>query len=52
LEELVDLVQKDWLLIWTEAKEKDILKQIQDKFVVKVNELPDTIDAEEYMNQT
>jgi len=35
----------------SEVKDKDTLKQIQDKFVVKVNELPDTIDAEEYMNQ-
>jgi len=34
-----------------DAKEKEILKRIQDKFVVKINELPDTIDADEYMNQ-
>jgi len=35
----------------SDEKEKEVLKQIQDKFVVKVNELPDTIDADEYMNQ-
>jgi len=34
----------------SDEKEKEVLKQIQDKFVVKVNELPDTIDADEYMN--
>jgi len=34
----------------SDEKEKEVLKQIQDKFVVKVNELPDTIDAHEYMN--
>jgi len=34
-----------------DQKERDILKKIQDKFVVKISELPDTIDADEYMNQ-
>lgn len=34
-----------------DQKEREILKKIQDKFVVKINELPDTIDADEYMNQ-
>jgi ATP-dependent RNA helicase UAP56/SUB2 len=33
----------------TDDKEKLVLKTIQDKFVVKINELPDTIDADEYM---
>jgi len=33
----------------SDDKEKEILKKIQDKFVVKINELPDSIDADEYM---
>jgi len=33
-----------------DAKEKAVLQTIQDKFVVKVGELPETIDSDEYMN--
>ena len=31
-------------------KEKEILKKIQDKFIVKISELPDTINTDDYSN--
>jgi len=33
----------------SDDKEKEILKKIQDKFVVKVAELPESIDTSQYM---
>jgi len=31
-------------------KDKEVLQRIQDKFIVKIKELPETIDTNEYMN--
>jgi superfamily II DNA/RNA helicase len=33
----------------SDEKDREVLKRVQDKFVVKISELPDTIDADEYM---
>jgi hypothetical protein len=34
----------------TTSAEKEILEEIQNRFVVKINELPESIDKSQYMN--
>jgi ATP-dependent RNA helicase UAP56/SUB2 len=33
-------------------EEMEVLKKVQERFVLKVGELPDTIDTDQYMNQS
>jgi len=41
-----------WLCIVANDDELETLKKVQERFVLKIGELPDTIETDQYMNQS